>query len=397
MAQARLVVPARQLAFEGQHQAVRLAGGIDLPLARFHGAPVDAQGLARQPRLGRHAARIARIVFAGIGQDQARLRRRRRARLHLVFRMQIFHGGQVAAAQLEGALAEECHLLLCRQVVDLPRVVLATGAVGSRHGQGRVAAGGRIRIAGQALAAVGCGIEVVAGESGAAGERQAALGNDARCREGAVLRGQYILLVVINHAENIVAVRIELAEARRQVDAVFASPLVLGRDDFGGNVGDIDRALGDEVDDAADGVRAVDGRGAVAQHFDALQRGDGNDVQVDAGTVIRMVGDAPAIEQHQGLVAAQAAQVGAGLAARGQAAGIAADGIAAAHAGGIRGDLAEHFLGCGQALFGEILGLEDGQGRRRFRHEALDGRAGDFDALHAAGIADFLRQYLLAE
>ena len=47
MAQARLVVPASQLAFEGQHQAVRLAGGIDLPLARFHGAPVDAQRLAR--------------------------------------------------------------------------------------------------------------------------------------------------------------------------------------------------------------------------------------------------------------------------------------------------------------------------------------------------------------
>ena len=303
----------------------------------------------------------------------------------------------MAAAQLEGALAEECHLFLCRQVVDLPRVVLATGAVGSRHGQGRVAAGGRIRIAGQALAAVGCGIEVVAGESGAAGERQAALGNDARGREGAVLRGQHILLVVIDHAENIVAVRIELAEARRQVDAVFASALVLGRDDFGGDVRDVDGALGDEVDHAADGVRAVDGRGAVAQYFDALQRGDGNDVQVDAGAVIRMVGDAPAIEQHQGLVAAQAAQVGAGLAARGQAAGIAADGIAAAHAGGIRGDLAEHFLGCRQTLLGKVFGLEDGERGGCFRHQPLDGRAGDFYALHAGRFTGFLGQGRLAE
>jgi hypothetical protein len=156
--------------------------------------------------------------------------------------------------------------------------------------------------------------------------------------KNAVLRGQDILLVVVDHAENIVAVLSSLPKPST-VDAVFAAALVLGRDHFGGDVGDVDRALGDEVDDAADGVRAVDGRGAVAQHFDAFQGGDGNDVEVDAGAVIRMVGDAPAVEQHEGLVAAQAAQVGAGLAARGQAAGVAADGVAAAHAGEFEGIL----------------------------------------------------------
>ena len=400
MAQPRLVVPASQFPLQRQHQAVRLAVRIDLPLARFHGAPVDAQRLARQARLGRHAARIARIIFAANGQDQARLRRRRRACLHLVFRVQIFHRSQVAATELEGALAEEGHLLLRGQVVDLARVILAASAI-RRHGRHRQrwqAAAGRIGIAGQALAAIGRRIEVIAGEGGAAGERQSPLGNDAGPGKIAVLRGQHILLVVVEHAENIVAVRVELAETRRQVDAVLAAALVLGRDHLGGDVRDVDGALGDEVDDAANGVRAVDGRGAVAQHFDPFQGGDGNDVQVDAGAVIGMVGDAPAVEQDQRLVAAQAAQVGAGLAARGQAAGIAADGIAAAHARRIRGDLAQHFLGRRQALFGEILGLEDGQGRGRFRGEALDGGTGDFDPLHGgrAGCIGFLRHGRMA-
>ncbi|MNM15101.1 hypothetical protein D3C81_253240 [compost metagenome] len=311
--------------------------------------------------------------------------------------MQIFHGGQVAAAQLEGALAEEGHLLLFRQVVDLARVILAASAIRGGDRQRRTAARGRIRIAGQAVATVGGRIKVIAGEGRAAGQRQAARGNDAGLGEVAVLRGQHLLLVVVDDAENIVAVGVELAEARRQIDAVFAAALVFGRDDFGRDVGDIDRALGDEVDDAADGVRAVDGRGAVAQHFDTFQGGNRDDVQVDAGAVIRMVGDAPAIEQHQRLVAAQAAQVGAGLAARGQAAGVAAHGIAAAHAGRIRGNLAEDFLRRGQALLGEILGLEDGKGRGGFRDEALDGRTGDFNALHASGVAAVLCQCGLAE
>ncbi|OEZ46361.1 hypothetical protein JANLI_57040 [Janthinobacterium lividum] len=207
------------------------------------------------------------------------------------------------------------------------------------------------------------------------------------------------MLVIVEHAKNIVAIGVELAIARRQVDAVLAAALVLWGNDLGGDIRDVDGALRDEIDDAADGVRAVDGRGAVAQHFDPFQGGDGNDVQVDTGAVIRMVGDAPAIEQHQRLVAAQTAQVGAGLAARGQAAGIAAHGIAAAHARRIRGDPGQHFLGRRQALLGEILGLEDGQGRRRFRDEALDGGTGDFDSLHGgrAGCVGFLRHGRMAE
>ena len=314
--------------------------------------------------------------------------------------MQVFERGQVAAAQLEGALAEEGHLFLFRQVVDLARVILAASATAGGDGQRRPASCGSVGIAGQALAAIRGRIKVVAWEGGAAGtfgHAHAPLGKDAGFGELAVLRGQHILLVVVDHAENIVAVRIELAEARRQVEAVFAAPLVLGRDDLGRDVGDIDRALGDEVDHAADGVRAVDGRGAVAQYFDALQRGDGDDVEVDAGAVIRMVGDAPAVEQHQRLVAAQAAQVGAGLAARGQAAGVAADGIAATHAGGIRGDLAEDFLGGGQTLLGKVFGLEDGERGGCFRYEPLDGGPGDFNSLHAGGVAAVLRQCRLAE
>ena len=73
--------------------------------------------------------------------------------------------------------------------------------------------------------------------------------------------------------------------------------------------------LGDDVDHAGDRVRAVDGRRAVLEHLDALDHGDRDHVQVDgavgAGTA---VDDAAAVEQHQGAVDAQTAQIDLGRA-----------------------------------------------------------------------------------
>ncbi|KAG1533540.1 hypothetical protein G6F50_015843 [Rhizopus delemar] len=64
---------------------------------------------------------------------------------------------------------------------------------------------------------------------------------------------------------------------------------------------------GDDVDHAGDGVGAVDRRGAVGQHFNALDhRGrDGSQVGVAAGADAHAL----AVQQHQGALRAQAAQV----------------------------------------------------------------------------------------
>jgi hypothetical protein len=69
----------------------------------------------------------------------------------------------------------------------------------------------------------------------------------------------------------------------------------------------------DEVDHAADRVGAVERRGAVLQHLDALDRGGRDVVQVDAGVVAGRseVGQAAAVQQHQRGRGADAAQVGA--------------------------------------------------------------------------------------
>ncbi len=136
----------------------------------------------------------------------------------------------------------------------------------------------------------------------------------------------------VDHAQHIEAVGVERAESGRQVDPLFVAAGQARTNHFGADGGGGHGALGNEVDHAADGVGPVNGGGAIAQHFHPVERADRNHVQVHAGAVIRMVGQAPSVEQHQRLVAAQPAQVGAGLAAGGQTAVVAAHRVAAAHA-----------------------------------------------------------------
>ena len=68
----------------------------------------------------------------------------------------------------------------------------------------------------------------------------------------------------------------------------------------------------DDVDHAGDGVRAVDGRGTVFQHFDALDDAHRNGVEIrgagDAGRG-RFVDPADAVDQHQHALGAEVAQV----------------------------------------------------------------------------------------
>src|SRR5207247_3890127 len=70
---------------------------------------------------------------------------------------------------------------------------------------------------------------------------------------------------------------------------------------------------GDDVDHAGDGVGSVDGRGAVLEDFDALDRLGGDGVQVDRGGSAEPAGHhAPSVDQDQGAGDAEAAQVDLG-------------------------------------------------------------------------------------
>ena len=78
--------------------------------------------------------------------------------------------------------------------------------------------------------------------------------------------------------------------------------------------------LHDEVDDAGDGVRAVGRRGAAGGDFDVVDQRHRDLVEVGGG--VRVAGvrvadaEAPAVDQHQGALRAEAAKVGGGDAAR---------------------------------------------------------------------------------
>ena len=132
---------------------------------------------------------------------------------------------------------------------------------------------------------------------------------------------------------------------------------------------------GDDVDDAADGVRSVDGRGPVLEHLDPLDDGGGNGVEVDGG-----VGPGPArheaaaVDQHQGALGSEPAQVDAGGAVP-PVVGLGVDGV------GLHDEGLQHVPDGGQALPPDLLLRHDGDRRRREAFRALDAGAGDGDLL----------------
>ena len=153
--------------------------------------------------------------------------------------------------------------------------------------------------------------------------------------------------------------------------------------------GAIDLLLQDEVDHPGDRVRAVDRRGAAGQHFDALDHPD-RDVG-DIGEVAaalerhREIGDAAAVDQHQRVVGAEAAQVDLLRAGReiSAAGGLLALGLTA-----VLGHRPQHVGHAGEAAGLDLLGGDDGHGRRPFYLRAWNARAGDLhriQLLHPGG------------
>ena len=150
---------------------------------------------------------------------------------------------------------------------------------------------------------------MLAGNEVALGLVQTQTGKVRGLRTLALRRLQRILLEIVGRNEEVVIVLREVAQARRAADApVVAATFV------GGVVVGVDfRALivlaQDEVDDAADGVGAVDSGRAILQHFDAFDRRSRDSRQIDALAAGKCIGrETPSVHQYQSALAAEAAE-----------------------------------------------------------------------------------------
>ena len=128
-------------------------------------------------------------------------------------------------------------------------------------------------------------------------------------RVGAILRGDRVLLAPVERREDVEAILREVAPAGGDRALVHVAAAALGdvRERRGLEAAVV--LARDEVDDAGDGVGAVDRRRAVLQDLDAIDRGDRDRVDVRRAAQERVVRQAASIEEHEGVAVADAAQV----------------------------------------------------------------------------------------
>ena len=134
-------------------------------------------------------------------------------------------------------------------------------------------------------------------------------------------------------------------------------------------------AAHDIVDHASDGVRAVDGRGAVAQHFDVIDALRRHVIDVDRVCQRlghRVGGEPAAIDQDQRAAGADVAQIDAGIVAAG--AGRTGLGFIQGNIGDLRERGEQIHRGEGVARL-QGLGVDDGDGQHVFHVEAPDVRS----------------------
>ncbi|MNI67433.1 hypothetical protein D3C81_885530 [compost metagenome] len=96
---------------------------------------------------------------------------------------------------------------------------------------------------------------------------------------------------------------LEVTEAGQQVGLALVQAALGGGAETTAHFHALEVATQDDVDDAGDGVRAVHRRGAILQHFDALDRADRQRIEVDEGVLgverKTEVGHAVAVDQYQ--------------------------------------------------------------------------------------------------
>ncbi len=376
--QRRVDVPAGRLAFQADDVALRVGRRRVDARTEFGRAPAEEQAAGEAiggGELGRVVRAVGRVDRAAEGRRDSRLRIRRDFGVEGVARPQRLGEGVERRIQPPGAAQQRARALdLGQDVGDGCGVEAAAWprqrcSVGARQARRRRAAAGGRRVQETAPGTVDdvrrkreCRQAVDAEIWPIAGARALPL--------GAV---QHLLLLVRQHAEDVVAVAVRITRAQRHACLPRIAAAVLRGVERGGGVEAAIVPAQDEVDHAADGVGAVDGRGAVAQHFDAVDRRQRDRVQVDRLAVEGVVGEPPAIEQHQRRSRTQPAQVGGGQARL----VAAADGLRGVDGIDVRRHALEQLLDGGHAAPFDLLAGDDLHRQRAFELGLRDVRAGD--------------------
>ena len=268
----------------------------------------------------------------------------------------------------------------------------AARAIRRVHGRWRIAAGragidaprGRARRnqpgRGQSVALRGGHIDV--GRIGAGRhQRRQQRGERTFLDELALAGLQGVKLLQVDHAEQVEAILVETADTAAERGRALARATFLRGRGIHAEVGALVVAARDEVDDAADSVRAVDGGGAVLEHLDALQSSGRDVVQVDACAVAGRceISQAPAVEQHQRARHTDAAQVCTIEAALARSA--VGDRRAVGQGRRVGADGLEQFGGRRGAALVDVFAADRLHRKCRFASESLDAGARHLHAL----------------
>nr|WP_229425366.1 hypothetical protein [Massilia sp. Se16.2.3] len=394
--QRQVVVPAGQVAAGTEHEALAFAADLVAAVAGFLHAVADAA-----EGVGQAWARQRTAI--GLGQDTHRQvadadRVRRQHVLALRFGLHQLGEELVVGVELVSRAADETDLARVRIDLGVFHVVVAAArrpawSLLGIHGGGRIAsrcarvdpadrAARRQQARGYQRGALGARDIDVDREGIARHLRRQRGGQGTLSDEAALARTQAVELLEVEHAEHVKTIGREVAEAGAEAGGAFAGAAMLGARGGGGQVDARIVLAGDEIDHAADGVGAVDRRGAVLQYLDTLDRPGGDVVQVDAGIVAGggEVGQAAAVEQYQCRRHAQAAHVGAVHAALARG--------AVRNAGTVRqgrrvgADVAHQFGRGGDAHLVDGFARNHFHRQRRFAVEPLDRGARDQHPLY---------------
>src|SRR4029079_11282503 len=130
----------------------------------------------------------------------------------------------------------------------------------------------------------------------------------------ATLAGEGRLALRVTGEERDVATTIVEVAAEGQDGVIALANAMVGDGDAAISLDTREVLLQDEVDDARDGVRTVNGRGTAGHHVDAVDQRGRDRVGVDDR--VDVIGDvATAVDEHEGALRAEAAEVDGGDAA----------------------------------------------------------------------------------
>ncbi len=205
---------------------------------------------------------------------------------------------------------------------------------------------------------------------------------DATAREGAIAPEKSTFLLIRGAGRHVESVLAQVSEAERPRDALEARAalrrVAIRRPELPTPV----VPACDEVDDPRNRVGAIDRGRAVLQYLDALDRCQRNAVDVDghriAGLADAVWSDAAAVQQHQRALRPETAQR-----YRGDPPGRRARRrrVRQRPVARRRTDRLQQLLDVDDARLADLLARDHLYRQRRFPFDALDGRAGDFDAL----------------